>query len=131
MKSKLLVLLFGLLLFVSGIVGVFGFLKGEQIARRTDIKIGKVYLQQAYQAYLDEGRVPESSNPYFEMWRYTNVVKIGISNYQGCIAGRFGKRFGDGALVLTTNRVYLWMVGREPVKVLDQDYEPRFFPPGS
>jgi hypothetical protein len=129
-KRNAWIILLCLLLFVSIVVGVLGSLREEQIMRRTEIKIGRVSLKQAYEDYVKEGKLPKSKKPYYEMWVYTNVVRVGQAEYQSCMAGRFGERFGDGVLVLATNGVYIWTVGGQPVKTLGSDYKPRFFPPG-
>ena len=116
-------------LFVLAGVGVFGLLRSELIARRTDINVGRFYLKRAYETYLKDGRIPKSDNAYYEMWLCTDIVRVGETEYQCCLAGRFGKRFGDGTLVLTTNHIYVWMTGGKPIKIIGDDYKPQFFPP--
>ena len=103
-------------------------LRGERINRKADILVGKHYLKEDFKQYLEHGMLPKNDNPYSDVWLNTNIVEIGKTQYQGCIAGRFGPRFAGGILLMTTNHVFIWQDGKHPPKIIGDNYNPPFFP---
>lgn len=57
-------------------------------------------------------------------WLSSNVVTIAGTRYQ-CYAEVAGGQFGeDGALAVTTNKVFIWLGGNQSPKIIDADYKP-------
>jgi hypothetical protein len=87
-----------------------------------DLKEAQLELQKDGKLSNDHG--------YDHVFIWTNKVEISGANYQGAIAVKTERFYGEGILIVTTNQVLIWLDKKRGPKIIGipPNYNPPIFP---
>jgi hypothetical protein len=97
--------------------------------RQAGIIEGRMFLRMAAKDLAEHGYVTNYGARSYQVWRSSNVVSIGGTQYQCFITTTNGKFYDEGSLAMTTNQVFIWLDSKRPPKIIGTNYRAPLFPP--
>jgi hypothetical protein len=104
----------------------FSLAQGQSLRSASLIR-GSNSLRVALVEFKEGGKITNYPTTGIQVSLSTNVVSIGGTQYVCFAEARGGWGYGEGALAMTTNQLFIWLDPMRPPKILTNGYRPPFF----